>query len=309
MAFRFPIAVSIVSLMLPMLATQVAAQGAESKVPVIDRCTVVAFRDIEIPAQDAGLLVELDVRRGSRLSEGEGFGRIDDTEAAAKHLVAQHAAESAKLQAESKIPVDYAEKAAKVAEANLAKAKQANERSPGSVPEMEQLQRKLEYDRALAQIDQETLNQQLAGFDAQARTVEAEAAAQAVARRQLVAPFECEVVELQRYANEWVQQGEPIVRIQQFNQMLVQGHVDARKFDRGDIRNRRVTVEYQAAGKTLEFEGVITYVSSTVDGVTNRFQVEATVQNRMEERPVAAPARVLRPHDDSHRPLMAMTKA
>ena len=56
-----------------------------------------------------------------------------------------------------------------------------------------------------------------------------------------------------------------------------------RLFDRSDIRDRRVTVEYQTAGgRTLEFEGVITYVSTTVDGVTNRFQVEATVQNRME---------------------------
>ncbi len=249
----------------------------------VDRCIVSAIQDIDFPAEDAGLLVQLDVVQGDKVSQGDSLGQIDDTEAQSQKAIAAHKAASAKEQAESMIPIDYAKLAAGVAEAHFRIGEDSNRARKGTISAMEMRRRQLDWDRAEAQVKQEYLNKELSKYDLSSATVEEELATKAIARRQLNAPFNGEVVQIYRHASEWLQQGEPILRFMRRDQMRVRGSIDATKFNPEDVQNCRVTVEYiRAGGQPVSFQGEVRFVSPIIDAINNEFAVEAVVENRQE---------------------------
>ena len=49
--------------------------------PVLTGCLVKLEEDIKLPAPEAGVLVQLSVKEGSQVRQGEVIGKIDDDEA------------------------------------------------------------------------------------------------------------------------------------------------------------------------------------------------------------------------------------
>lgn len=128
--------------------------------PVLDPCIVKVQDEVRIPAQEAGVLIQMSVREGSRVGKGELLAVIDDREAKMALRVAEYGSEAAKKRAMDKIEERYASKAAEFAKLDWERAVQANEETPNAVPDIEVRQKKLGWQRSDLQIEkaQKTAN-------------------------------------------------------------------------------------------------------------------------------------------------------
>ena len=101
-----------------------------------------------------------------------------------------------------------------------------------------------------------------------------------IKRRRLVAPFDAAVVvELKKHVGEWVQQGEPVMRLVRMDRLRVNGGLDAKDFHPAEIKGRPVQVVVTLPNNREErFSGTIVYVKPMVEG--KMFQVRAEIQNR-----------------------------
>jgi RND family efflux transporter MFP subunit len=272
-----------------LLSLVTAASGQESSTqfpatlpdPVLERCAVIVKQEIQLPAKDSGALVELSVKLGDVVKQGDLLGRLDDNEAKASLAVAKAEWETANenVGRGSDIQITYALEAAKLAEVEYRKLRELQKSKAVSDWDVERGE--LEWKRADAQVNVRQLEKTLAGFEVGGKSAAFEAAKNALDRRHLTAPFPGIVVNLYRREGEWAQAGDPILHLMNFETMLVSGRVDGSLYRRQELEGRPVTVEIDLArGERAEFQGRITLVSSVVDGQNNMIKVEAEVPNQ-----------------------------
>ncbi|MBN1853769.1 MAG: HlyD family efflux transporter periplasmic adaptor subunit [Pirellulales bacterium] len=252
--------------------------------PIVERCTVSVKEEIDLPAQDAGVLVEMNIEEGDEVEENLLVAKIDDTEADVQKTVAENARKRAEEQATSQVEIQYAERAAGVAEMTLKKAKEANERaraqgvSHAPYPEIEVERLRLDYERAGFQIEIAQMNQRLAKLDESARAAELKGAENALTRRRIIAPFKGQVVKLYRRKGEWVQPGDPILRLMHFDTMVVSGQVDLTNYNPSDVAGKNVTVLVKLAhDREITLRGKVKNIRPVL--VDNKFSVAAEVAN------------------------------
>jgi multidrug efflux pump subunit AcrA (membrane-fusion protein) len=265
---------------LSLVASQAWGQTAD---PVIN--AVVKFKqdqDKELPAKEPGVLVKLTVKQGDKVEAGQTIGLVDDTEPQMQKKVADYARAAAYKRAKDDVEVRFAKAQAAVAEKDYEKLVETNQRAARAVTDVELRRAKLDWDRAVLAIEKAGHEQELAKFEYFTKGAEYEAAEKAIERRAIVAPFGGEVVELHRKQDEWVNPGDPILRLARRDIMEVEGAVAQSDYDRSQVRGCNVTVEVQlAGGRSESLSGRIVYVSPVVryDGM---YLVRAEVPNREE---------------------------
>jgi multidrug resistance efflux pump len=256
------------------------AWGQTLSNPVLPRCVVSAKDEVQVPAQEAGMLTALPVREGVQVRAGDLLGRIDDSERQMEKRQALIEQQGAKEQADNDVNVRYADAAARVAETEYQQAVDANRRVRGTFPEAEVRRLKLAWHRAVLQIEQAQLEQRMAAFTSDSAAADVEAADTNIRRRQIVAPIDGEVVAMLRHAGEWVNPGEPVLRIVRFDTLRIEAFLNAAQFDPGDVAGKPVSVEVALArSRTVKLSGTIVYVSSLVQA-GGQYRVWAEVANR-----------------------------
>ncbi|REJ70678.1 MAG: HlyD family efflux transporter periplasmic adaptor subunit [Planctomycetota bacterium] len=256
---------------------------AVAKEPVIHNCLVSAIDDVDVPAKEAGVLTELPARPGQQVSEGEVLGKIDDERALLARQLALIEVYKAREASENDINVRFAVSAAEVAEAKVASANAANAKVPDTIPASEVRELELEAKRAKLQIEQATFEQDLLKYDIRSRNAEFKAAEQDVARRQVASPLEGEIFEVHRDRGEWVQAGDPVLRVVRMNRLQVHGYVRQAKVARRDVIDRPVTITVKLDGdRERTFDGKIVFASSETTG-GGEFRIAAEVENVQED--------------------------
>ena len=269
---------------------QVAASGPSSlEDPVLLDCLITAKEglDIQVPAQDAGLLVDILVRAGDSVTKDQVLARIDDTEPTVKCNIAEFQKKKAEKERDDTIRLEYAQKTKDVALSEYRKNLEVNERSPGVVTQIEIDRLRLKVEEAFLQIKKtKHFDMELAKIEVKIKEAEVEAANKAIDRRKIKARFDGIVAEIYPQAGEWVQAGQPILQLINTNEMLVKGTVKSSQYDPQDVDGRKVTVLVTLArGRTKTFKGRIIYVDSTE--TQTGFDVWASIPNQLEnERPV-----------------------
>ena len=249
---------------------------------VLPACVVKHVDDIQLPAMEAGALVQLSVLEGSQVREGDVLGKIYDGDALMQLKGADSAYAGAFRRWKNDVPIRYAEAAAEVAKKDWEMMLESNKLSAKAVPEIEVLKKELEWKVTKLQIEKAKDDQILARFDALTKDAEREAAKLALERRTIRSLFDGEVVELFRHQGEWVNPGDPILRLVSLDTMWVDGFVEQANYDSHEIQNCNVTVEFEMArGRKEQASGRISYVSSLLDG-RGRYLVRAEVTNREE---------------------------
>jgi len=248
---------------------------------VIDRCFVSVQDEVRIPAQEAGVLIKMTVKEGSRISQGDVLATIDDREAKMGLRVAEYGLRAARQRATDKIEVKYAMKAAEFAKVDWERVLEANKNLANAVPDIEVRQKKLGWQRSDLQIEKAQKDRDLAILDFRTKEAEVDAAKMAVEMRVILAPFDGEVVDMYRHEAEWVNPGDPILKLVRFDALYVEGYAYAKDFDREELQGRSVTVSIsKARGREISVPGTIIHVSPLVrDG---EFAVRAEVQNERE---------------------------
>ncbi|APZ94162.1 macrolide transporter subunit [Fuerstiella marisgermanici] len=97
-------------------------------------------------------------------------------------------------------------------------------------------------------------------------------------RRRIHSPLSGIVAERLKNEGEWVEAGEPVLRVIRMDRLLVEGYVNADLIEITS-RGRAVRVEGTARGRTVSVEGRIIYVSPEIDSVNQEVQVKAEIEN------------------------------
>lgn len=250
--------------------------------PVLDYCTIELKSEVDVPAQDAGVLVSLNVVEGAQVRKDYPLGKIDDMEPQMQKKVAEYERDKAEEEARNNISVVYAKAQADVAKATLDEKYAANRKVPGTVQAEEIRRVKLEWRRALLSIKQAELDQKLAGLTAKSKGADVDAAEKNIERRHIKAPIDGEVAAVLKHEGEWVSPGDTILHIVNLETLRVSGYVNASQYDPQDIQGRKVTVEVELAhGRRVKVPGKVVYVSPIVQS-GGEYAVWAEVKNRHE---------------------------
>jgi multidrug resistance efflux pump len=252
---------------------------------VLEFCPVMLDKEAKLSAEEAGVLMNLDVEQGSRPQAGAVLATVDDRQANLQKMAAKAGWDAAEEKAKNDIETRYAKSAAEVAELEYKRMTEANKRTPNAIAEIEVQRALLQWKTTQLQIQKAAHEQYLATFDAASKNAEFLLAELGIKRRTLVAPFDGVVVELYRHQNEWVNPGDPILHLVQLDKMRVEKYIEQSKYDPHEIDGCKVTVELELAhNRTATFTGKVTFVSPLLDprGKYTAFLVRALVDNRQE---------------------------
>ena len=266
-----------------LVATPALRLAAAAELVIYD-CRVKLEDDIKVPSPEAGVLIQLAVKEGSQVRQGEVLGKIYDDEVQMQKKAAEYALGAAYKAATDDIQFRYAQKSAAVAEKAYQSMMAANDKVDKAIAEIEIDKAKLEWEAAILSAEKAQHDQALAKFEYHQKKAERDAADLAIGRRSILAPFDGEVVTIYRHQDEWVSPGDAIMRLVRLDTMLVDGEVELAAYDPQEIDGCDVTVEVELArGRKEQATGRITYVSSMVRLTGNySYIVRAEVANRQE---------------------------
>ena len=250
--------------------------------PVLSHCIVSLIDEADVPAQEAGVIVAMQVKDGQKVAKGDLLARIDDVQAQCEKRKAQAEQASAAEKATNDIDVRYAEKAAGVAYFEWQKSLDAFKKVPGSVVLVDLNRLELAYQRAMLQIEQAKLEQHLAKFTADEKGAEADAAEEAIRRRQIKAPLDGVVSQVTPHLGEWVKPGDSVAHVLRMDRLQVEGFLKAKQYTQTEIRDKPVTVTLEGAngGESAQFTGRIVFVSPQEEA-GNEYRIKAEVENRL----------------------------
>ncbi len=255
--------------------------GLPDSVTIKD-CQVDLDEKAEVPAQEAGVLLQLPVKEGQYVKKNEMLATIDNLLALKDRDVAKYKLNVAEEQAASKINVEYTTAAAAVAEAVYLRDVDANNKMQGSVPQALVQQHLLEHRSATLSIKKSEMELRIAGLQAKVSEAELAQAAEKVERRLIKSPLSGQVQKIYRHVGEWVQAGEPVVHVVQVGSLRVQGTLNISEYAPQEVMGRPVTVKVVfARGRTETFNGDVVFVDPMVE-LGGNYLVRALIKNREE---------------------------
>ncbi|GIW92541.1 MAG: hemolysin D [Pirellulaceae bacterium] len=252
-----------------------APESSTSSDGVSFRGQVTLIRDIQVPARQPGLLERLLVSEGQMVAEEELLANVDSSEAELRLEAARREYEAAAEQAKEDVKVQEARATADVAQAERDDSLAANRRSPGAVPETQLRREELTAQRAQLQVKVAEMEFSVAGLTAQAQHAKMQVIEHEIKTRQIRAPFAGLVAEIFRHEGEWVQAGDPVLRLVQMDRMRVEGFVDAQQVAPYELVGRMAEVRVELpGGRVHTVQAPVSYVGQIVDGKEFRVRVE-----------------------------------
>jgi multidrug efflux pump subunit AcrA (membrane-fusion protein) len=249
--------------------------------------TLMGDGDVEVPAQEQGVLMEIPVKEGQVVKKDDTLGQIDDSQAKMAMEVARNQWLSAQAEADNEVSILYARAAFAVAQAEVQQALEANGQQPNTFSRSEVLERQLKARQYELQIQQAQHEKKVNGHKADEKHAELDAAALEVTRRHIKSPLDGIVVKRFRHAGEWVKPGDPVVRLIRADRLRIEGMLSATASDPNhvlpsEIINQPVTVTLAMPnGKQANFHGSVVFANPIVEAGM-QFLVHAEVENRQE---------------------------
>ncbi|MEQ8789680.1 MAG: efflux RND transporter periplasmic adaptor subunit [Pirellulaceae bacterium] len=247
---------------------------------LVDSVLLTLVEQVEVPAREAGVLAKINVREGQIVSQGLQLAQIDDTEARIDLQRAALEAAEAKRLADNDVLVRVARKTYEVAQVELKRADETRDRFSKTISQSELDERRLRTEKSELEVEQAEHQFKTAGHLALVAANDLELAQRNVERRRIVSPLDGVLVKVYRRPGEWVEPGEPVLRVVRINPLRAEAFVDARMIT-GDLTDRpvRLLVELPGRGET-SFAGRLVFVSPEIDPFNGQVRVWAEIENR-----------------------------
>jgi macrolide-specific efflux system membrane fusion protein len=234
---------------------------------------------LDVPAREAGTIVELAVREGARVKAGDILARIDDSEARFAQERAKVELQIAGQNAASDVAVRSAQRAQQTAEVELKRAEEARQRLRESVTEAELEKLRLTADQAKLAVEKAQQDKAVSQLQRDLKKVEADFSTRNVARREATATFPGVVVQVNKQVGDWVQPGDKILRVVRLDRLRVEGFLDAMHATSG-LEGSPVSLMIDVPGKpSAVFRGKLTFVSPEIDPFNRSVRVLAEIEN------------------------------
>jgi macrolide-specific efflux system membrane fusion protein len=255
------------------------ASGAAAADIEIESVVLNLVAEVEVPANEAGPLVELPAAEGRRVEAGTILARIDDRDALLEVSRAEIALDHAQQQAANDVKLRLARQSLKLAELELKKAEDANlalERVV-SATQIEKL--RIEVEKAHLEVEQATKDLAAAERAVAAAKNELLVAQRAVERRRIVAPIGGTVVDVRRRLGEWLEPGAAVVRLVRDDRLRAEGFVHVEKLTRPLLGQPADLVVTLPGEKPTAFRGTVAFVSPEVNPINRQVRVWAEFDN------------------------------
>jgi len=192
-----------------------------------DRCSVKYIRNINIPAEVEGKLIELNIDEGMNIAKGDILAVIDDTPAKLAVELKKAEEKEAMLNADNDVNLEDARNNRELAEAEAESVKKLYDEQ--AIPFWEMKKKVLEAVRAVLRIDLAEMQKKIAQIQYVAKRNELAMAQYELERRQVAAPFDGYVETRIAQKGEWVQPGSPIATLVQLDRIRVEGVINTLK--------------------------------------------------------------------------------
>jgi multidrug efflux pump subunit AcrA (membrane-fusion protein) len=259
---------------------------------VLERCLVTLINDNKVPASEAGMITEVNVKEGNTAEKDALVAVIDTRSTMAKQKIAAAEYNAALAQAENDAEVEVAEKAVLVAKAEYDQSIEIRDKNPAAVSLTQLRKDRFNWEKAIAQVKQATNEKKIAGLTANAKQAQLDAATIEIDLRQVRSPFKGEVVEVMKQIGDWVTVGEPIMHVVGLDKVKVKGFVlvsGANGAAQEEVIGKDVKISVETAGgKKHTVSGKIGFASPVIEGVgtSRQFRVWAEVDNKKTVDPV-----------------------
>jgi multidrug resistance efflux pump len=246
---------------------------------VVTDCYVSSLDDVDVPAEAQGVIRKLLVNDGFAVKEGQSLANIDDRAAKVNEALAVIELEKSQEQAANDVRIRYAKEDAKVSQAELDAAIEANSLRPGAFGATEMRKMELQLSRSTLGIEQAEMDQKELDHTVRSNKAKLEAAKDEIERRDITAPFDGVVAEIRIHKGEWVNPGDAVLRLVQMDRLSIDGFLNIHK-DRGKVRKgmKVVATVDSGGGNKEEAEGVISFISPLVQA-GGEYRIRAEVSN------------------------------
>lgn len=245
----------------------------------IDSVVLRLIEQVEVPAQERGVLSQVHATEGQIVRAGTLLAQIDDRKVQLAKNRAVFDLQLAREKAANTAKLRQAKKSLELAELELKRAKEAVSRYRKAVSQSERDKLQLEVDTAELQIEEAEQDLVQARIMAEQSENDLKLADNEVARRRIVSPIDGVVVQVNHRQGEWVEPGEPVIRVVRIDRLRAEGFLDARHVS-GSLEGRpvKLTVEIPGQGET-SFKGVLRFVSPEVDPIDSKTRMWAEIKN------------------------------
>lgn len=251
---------------------------------LIQDCLVYLMEDVQVPALETGALKQVLVSEGHFVKQGTLLALVDDRQPKLQKIAAELERDAALAKASDDIEVRFAEASLAFSTAEVNRLLSIERKSSGSVTLQELEKAKLGKHRDELQIEKTKLDLKVAKMTADVHQSQVDSAELGVARRQIIAPIDGEVVTVFHEAEEWVNAGEPVLQLVRMDRLRVEGFVALAELNVAEIVGREVQIEVQLArGRAETFSGKVVFVSPIVTA-GGKYRVRAEVENRLENQ-------------------------
>jgi macrolide-specific efflux system membrane fusion protein len=242
---------------------------------------VTLISEVRVPAREAGALAELDVVEGQLAQRDETLGRLDSDLATYQHELARIEQQIAEMKSVNDVDLRFARKALAVAQAKLRRSEASNLVYAKTISQTEIEALRLEVEKSELAIEQSQRDLDVAQLTTQSKGQAMLIARKHIDQRRIVSPIPGMVVQVFRKPGEWVNEGEPVLRIIRTDKLRVEAFVDGQRYG-ANLLDCPVTLStYLPPGdRQAKFEGRIVFVSPEVQPVNGQVRVWAEVENR-----------------------------
>ncbi len=246
-------------------------EGVEARAAFIE--------EIEVPALEAGELVDFSFKVGQVVTENQLLGRLNDSIILNKIAEEEANLKIERTKAESDVNLRYAQATADVSYAEYERAWKANQKRPGAVSESELDKRRHEWIRAKFQIEQAQMEQKTAKLTVERQTKVLEGLKLTAQRHQILSPVSGLIAEMVRDKGEAVNPRDTVLKVVRLDQLKIEAYVHA-KYYRPDLVGRNVTFTVTHEGlEPRSFQGRVTHLQFEFDTLNEEFVVEAEIEN------------------------------
>lgn len=252
----------------------------------IDSVLLQLIEQVDVPARDPGVIQKLAAGEGGLVAANDPLVQLEDAEARQELERAQLEWEIAEEEAKNDVDVRFAKKSLEVAEAELRRAQDSVDEYPKSISQTELDHLRLTMERARLSIEQAEHELRLAALTARLKRNALRTTEQRLARLTIRAPINGLVAQVYRRPGEWVESGQPVIRILRIDRLRAEGFLSASLLGEAAQGAAVELIVDLQAGQTKSFPGKLVYVSPEMDPVNGQVRVWAEVENpQMQMKP------------------------
>lgn len=261
-----------------------ASQAADG--PLQSSVLLTLIEEVDVPARQPGVLATIAAREGQTVKPGELLVAMEDVEARLHKDRAQLELTMAQMDAKNDLKVRFAGKSLEVARAELRRANESLQKYRKSISESELDTLRLNVTGGELEVEQAEKSLAIAAMNCKLKENEVQLASHRLEQCRITAPLSGMVVELKRHRGEWVEPGQPVMRIVRLDRLRAEGFVPARELAE-NITGRSVTLSVDLPGRQgAQFAGKLTFVSPEINAVNGQVRVWAEIENAgLELRP------------------------